>query len=106
MPNLSSLPARVDIEDWLDEDLPAVVGRLIATVPERAGLLGLSPGYPSVAGSDGPGGPGDGRVLTLVTHDDEYLHELVGVAEMSGNIDRISHLIEQSESMNSPVRGF
>jgi hypothetical protein len=106
MPHLSSLPALVDIEDWIDEDLPAVVGRLEASVPDRVGMLGLPAGYPSVAGGDGPGDTGGGRVLALVTLDDEIPLELLGAEEMSGTILSISHLTEQSESMNSPVRGF
>ena len=106
MPYLSSLPARVDIEDWLDEDLPALVAHLMATVPDRLGILGLPASYPSVAGNDALDDLADGRLLALVTHDDEFLHELVGDAEISGTIARISHLIEQSESMNFPVRGF
>ena len=106
MPYLSSLPALVDIEDWLDEDLPAVVGRLEASVPDRVGMLGLPAGYPSVAGGDGPGDSGGGRVLALVTRDDEIPPELLGAEEMSDHIPSISHLTEQTESMNLPVRGF
>jgi hypothetical protein len=106
MPYLSSLPALVEIEDWLDEDLPAVVGRLAATVPDRVVMLGLPGGYPSVAGGDGLGDSGGGRVLALVTLDDEISLELISAEEMSGTIPLISYLTEQSESMNVPVRGF
>ncbi|CAN5412263.1 hypothetical protein BH09ACT8_BH09ACT8_40800 [soil metagenome] len=106
MPHLSSLPARVDIGDWLDEELPTVVGRLTALVPDRVGLLGLPGSYPSVASGDGLDGPGDGRAFAVVAHDDEYLDELVGSEELSRTVDCISPLIEQSESMNIPVRGF
>lgn len=106
MPYPSSLPTLVDIDDWLDEDLPATVARLAAAVPDRVGIGGLPASYPSVVGDDALGAPADSRVLARVAQDDDYLHELVGVVQISIAAGLNSHLTEQSESMNFPAKRF
>ncbi|MCV7225684.1 hypothetical protein [Mycolicibacterium komossense] len=103
---MSSLLMPVEPEDWLVEDLPAVIHHLGAVVPGRVRSLAGPDGYQSVASDDGPGGVDDGTVLVVVAGDDEYGGELVGVPEIFGIPGAIAHLTEQSESMNSPVRGF
>lgn len=106
MPHLSSLPTRVDSEDWLDEDLPAAIRRLAPALPGRLTAVGLPAGYWSVASGAGLDVVDDRRLLARVGGDDENAEELAGVPEISGNALPSLYLTEQSESMNSPVRSF
>jgi hypothetical protein len=77
--HLSSLPIRVDVEDWLDEDLPTVLGELMDSVPDGAWVDGYPDGYRSVARGGGSDDTGRGRVLAVVTDDDEWGWQLAGV---------------------------
>ncbi len=74
----SSLRTRVDVEDWLDEDLPSAVHRLWVIVPDLIASEGRPDGYPSVASDTGLGDVEAGRLRTVGTGDDELRDELVG----------------------------
>jgi hypothetical protein len=76
---LSSLPMRVDVEDWLDEDLPEVLDALVDSVPCGAWADGYPDAYWSVAVVGGVDGAGRDRVLAVVTDDDESGWQLAGV---------------------------
>jgi hypothetical protein len=77
--HLSSLPIRVDVEDWIDEDLPTVLGELVDSVPVGARADGYPGGYRSVARGGGTDDTGRDRVLAVVTDDDEWGWQLAGV---------------------------
>jgi hypothetical protein len=76
---LSSLPIRVDVGDWLDEDLPTVLGDLVSLVPSGASVDGYPDGYWSVAHGAGADAVGRDRVLAVVTDDDQWSWQLAGV---------------------------
>lgn len=78
MRHLSSLPTRVDVEDWLDEDLPEVLGALVDSVPCGAWADGYPDGYWSVAVVSGVDVSGRDRVLAVVADDDESGWHLAG----------------------------
>jgi hypothetical protein len=75
---LSSLPTRVDVEDWLDEDLPAVLGALAVSVPYGASADGDPDDYWSVALVGGVDVSGRDRILAVVADDDESGWQLAG----------------------------
>jgi hypothetical protein len=74
----SSLPTRVDVEDWLDEDLPEILGALADSVPCGVRADGHPDGYWPVAGVGGADVSGRDRVLAVVADGDESGWQLAG----------------------------